>query len=167
MVIHGYKVSALGRLADMRKHDSTQVPRRAVENANRHLDVHGREFVARLGMKDLENVDLHWRSNDFSCALVSFAEGDDLLATVAIVSGIRPEADQKILEEAQEMLRSVCESVGETAGQELLQATERPAMFSIHWTTKEHKAMPLVMDMEICFATAFLERAFANAQYML
>jgi hypothetical protein len=166
MIIHGYTVSALGRLADTREHNSTHVPRRAVEGASRLLGVNGREFVARLGMKGLENVDLHWKSSDYSAALVTFAEDKDLLSTVVIVSGVRPEADRQALEAAQAMLRSVCETVGETAAEDLLQASERPAVVSIHWATRDHKAMSLVKDMEICFATTFLERAFASAKLM-
>ena len=123
MIIHGYTVSALGRLADTREHNTTQVPRRAVEGANRLLGVNGREFVARLGMKGLENVELHWKSTDFSAALVTFAEDNDLLSTEVIVSGIRPEADRQALEAAQVMLRSVCETVGETAAEDLLRAS--------------------------------------------
>jgi len=88
----------------------------------------------------------------------------DILSTDVILSGLRPEADHKAQQSGQSMIQDVCKSVGKTAAEGLFRADKRPAVACIRWSTKERKGMDVVMDLEICLATAFLERGFDTAK---
>ena len=167
MILHRYIVSAVGHLADSQELETSRVSRSAVEDAGRLLDLHGNTFQARLPLKGFGHIELHWKSEDFSCALATFSVEDGMLSTDVILSGLRPEADQKAQQSAQAMVQQVCESGGEQAAEGLYRADQRPAVACIRWSTKERKGMDLVMDLEICLATAFLYRAFRAVKVVL
>jgi hypothetical protein len=164
VILHRYTVSAVGHLADAREQDSIRLPRSAIENAGRLLDLHGNSFQARIPLKGFGHIELRWKSDDFSCALATFVVEDDMLSTDVVLSGLRPDADRKAQQSGQAMIQDVCKSVGETAAQGLFLADKRPAVACIRWSTKERKGMDLVMDLEICLAAAFLERGFHTSK---
>ena len=160
MILHRYIVSALGHLVDSGQRDSSRIPRSAVENAGRLLDANGNKFQARIPIKGLGHIQLDWRSDDYSCAMASFIAGEEMLSTDAILSGLRPDADRKVLESAQAMVRELCQSAGEKAADGIYRTDKRPAVACIRWSTQEREGMDLVEDLELCLAAAFLERGF-------
>ncbi len=143
------------------------MPRSAVENAGRILDHRGNSFQARLPLGDFGHIELRWKSDDFSCALATFAADNEMLSTDVILSGLRPEADLNAQQSGQGMIQELCTDAGETVAEGLFQAKERPALICIRWSTKERKGMDMVRDLEICLATAFLERGFQASKWML
>ncbi len=160
MILHHYTISAMGHQADSQEQDRSRVPRSAVEAAGRLLDRHGNSFQARIPLKGFGHIDLHWKSEDFSCALATFSVEDEMLSTEVILSGLRPDADRAVQQAAQAMVRETCESSGERASEGLLRADKRPAVACIRWSSREREGMDLVMDLEICLAAAFLDRSF-------
>jgi hypothetical protein len=160
MILHRYTISALGHLAGSSEQNCAALPRSAVEDAGRLLDRHGNKFQARVPLKGFGHVELRWKSDDFSCALATFTAEDDMLSTDVILSGLRPDADRMLQQSAQAMVRQVCQSGGEQAAEGIYHADKRPAVACIRWSAKEGKGMAQVMDLEVCLATAFLERAF-------
>jgi len=167
MILHRYLISAVGYLTGSREQDSARLPRSAVENAGQLLDLRGNSFQVRLPLQGFGHIDLHWKSEDFSCALANFSFEGEMLSTEVVLSGLRPDADRKVLEAAQGTVQEVCESAGERAAEDLLRADKRPAVACIRWSTKERKGMDRVTDLEICLAAAFLERAFHTAKLVL
>jgi hypothetical protein len=167
MRLHHYTVSAMGHLADSREQDSSRAPRSAVEDAGRLLDSHGNTFQARIPLRGFGHVELRWKSDDFSCALATFAVEDDVLSTDVILSGLRPDADRKVQQSAHAMVENVCASAGEQASEGIYRADKRPAVACIRWSTRERTGMDLVLDLETCLAIAFLERAFHTVKLVL
>ncbi len=164
MIIHGYVISALGHCANQRDYDSTKLHRPAVDYLAKFLATLGSHFRAGIPIKGLGQVDLDWSSASSSCGTGTFYSKGELLATDVIVSGIKPDEDQRALEAAQNTLEEICGEAGEGVEEELLIIPQRPAMASIRWSTKELKAVDLVGDMEVCLAAAFLERAVSSRE---
>ncbi|MFB3776831.1 MAG: hypothetical protein ACE141_04445 [Bryobacteraceae bacterium] len=164
MILHRYTVSAVGHLADWREMETSRLPRSAVEDAGELLDSHGATFQARIPVKGFGHIELRWKSEDFSCAVATFAAEDDMLSTDVVLSGLRPEADGKAQQAGQAMIRDVCKSASEVATDGLLRADKRPAIACIRWSTRQRTGMDLVNDLEICLAAAFLERGFRASQ---
>ena len=167
MILHDYTISALGHLAHSTQRDSANLPREAVDNAGRLLDAHGNSFKARVPLKGFGHIDLHWKSDDFSCALATFSIAEEMLSTDVVLSGLRPEADRKVQQAAYAMVQELCQSAGEQASDGLLRADQRPAVACIRWSTKERKGMDVVMDLEICLAAAFLEHALGSVKFLV
>jgi len=167
MILHDYTISALGHLARSTQRETANLPREAVDNAGRLLDAHGNLFKARVPLKGFGHIELHWKSDDFSCALATFSLDEEMLSTDAVLSGLRPEADRKVQQAAHAMVQELCQEVGEQASDGLLRAGERPAVACIRWSTKERKGMDVVRDLEICLATAFLERGFGSVKHLV
>jgi hypothetical protein len=159
-----YTVSALGHLVDSRNDDSSSLPRSMVEDAGRMLDLRGNNFQAQLPWKGAGQVELRWKSDDFSCALATFVADGDMLSTDVILSGLRLEPDRKAQQDGQAMIQELCDGAGETAAEGILRADKRPAVVCIRWVTSERQEMDLVKDLEMCFAAAFLERGFQTAR---
>lgn len=167
MVLNEYTISALGHLAAHRERDTSRLSRAAVEGAGVMLDKHVGSFQARLAIKGFQNLSLTWKSDDYSCALASFVEGGEVLSAAVVLSGLRPEADAKVLAAAQKMIEDVCRAAGAPASGGLHQAVKRPMLASIRWSTSERKGMPEILELELCLAAAFLERAFENVKWLM
>jgi hypothetical protein len=118
-------------------------------------------------LKGFGHIELHWKSDDFSCALATFLLDEEMLSTDVILSGLRPEADRKVQQAAHAMVQELCQSAGERATDGLLRADQRPAVACIRWSTKERKGMNVVRDLEICLAVAFLERGFGSVKHLV
>ena len=166
MTVHDYTISALGHLARSARLDSTDLPREAVDNAGRLLDAHGNSYRARVPLKGFGHIELHWKSEDFSCALATFSLDEEMLSTDVILSGLRPEADRKVVQAAQAMVQDLCDAVGEPSTDGLLHADKRPAVACIRWSSQERKGMDVVRDLELCLAVAFLERGQRSARLL-
>ena len=165
MIIHGFTISAFGHCAGKQKYDSRKLARNAVSYLTSMLESHGNDFQLNIPMKGIGEIELRFTSENLSCALVTFSAGDELLSTNVIASGIKPEADTKALEMGQVALKNVCEAAEEEVpAEDLLRITERPALATIRWTTRDRKTMDLLADMELCFAAAFLERSFKTGE---
>ncbi|MEN6535810.1 MAG: hypothetical protein ABFD60_02910 [Bryobacteraceae bacterium] len=167
MTIHGFTISAFGHCASKQTYDSAKLSRDAVNYLTSLIDSNGNDFNLSVPMKDVGQVKLQWTSEHLSWALASIINGDELLSTLVMVSGIHREADQHALEIAQSALEDVCKAAGETARDDLLQITDRPAVVTIRWSTSERRTQDLLSDMEACLAAAFLERAFEAGRMAL
>lgn len=166
MKLHTYTISALGHLADSSRQDTDGLPPDAVENAGHLLDSHSGTFKARIPLRGIGHIDLHWESEDFSCALATFSIDDEMLSTDAILSGLRPEADRKTQQIAHAMVQEFCRENGENASDGMLRADQRPAVACVRWSTRERKGMDVVRDLETCLAVAFLERGLKTAKLL-
>ncbi len=167
MVLHEYTVSALGHLASYRERDTSRLSRAAVEGAGVMLDKHPGSFQARLAVKGFQDLSLMWKSDDYSCALASLVDGEEVLSAAVVLSGLRPEADAKVLAAAQQMIDEFCRVAGAPASDGLRQAVKRPMLASVRWSTVERKGMPEILELELCLAAAFLERAFENVKWLM
>jgi hypothetical protein len=167
VVLHEYTISALGHLAGYRERETAKLGLSAVEGAGMLLDRHGGVFQARMAVKGFENLKLHWKSEDYSCALATFSADEEVLSAAVIMSGLRPEADAKVRGAAQGMIESFCRAAGEPASDGLMRADKRPMVACIRWSTKDRKGMSEVRDLEVCLAAAFLARAFDNVKWLM
>jgi hypothetical protein len=167
MILHSYTISALGHIADSSKRDTDDLPADAVNNAGRLLDSHASTFKARIPLKGFGHIELDWRSEDYSCALATFSLDDEPLSTNVILSGLRPEADRKVLQSAYAMIRQVCETAEERPADGLLRVTQRPTLACIRWSTRERTGMNVVRDLEMCLAAAFLDRGFKSTRFLV
>jgi len=167
VVLNEYTISALGHLAGHRERESSRLSRAAVEGAGVMLDKHAGSFQARVAIKGFQDLSLTWKSDDYSCALASFADGEEVLSAAVVLSGLRPEADAKVLAVAQQMIDGFCRAAGEQASDGLRQAVKRPMLASVRWSTSERKGMSEILELELCLAVAFLERAFDNVKWLM
>jgi hypothetical protein len=161
MIVHGFTISAFGRLASRHRIETAKLARGAVDYLTSVLESHGNEFQVQIPLRGCGHIDLHWQSEHFSCALANFLSEGQLLATAVVVSGMRPQADQKVLRMGQTALENVCSAAGQAGpADELEHIQARPALASIHWSGEDRRKMELLGDVEICLAAAFLERSF-------
>jgi hypothetical protein len=151
-------------MVDARRSNPSTEMRPAIENAGRILDSKGSSFQAVMPLPGFGQIELRWKSDDFSCALVSFVADGEMLSTDAILSGLRPEADRKVQQAGHALIQDLCNSSSESAAEGVLGADRRPAIICIRWSTAERKGMNLVRDLEMCLAIAFLERGFQTAK---
>ncbi len=167
MILHEYTISALGHLANSKEQDLAALPRDAVGNAGRLLDRHGNKFQATIAGSGSDGFRLQWESDDLSCAKATFSAGQEMLSTNIILSGLRPEADRRLLAATHEMLKDICRAAGATASDGLLKLPHRPALVYVRWSSREEKGMDVVRDLEVCLAAAFLERGFEAVRLAL
>src|SRR4030042_1975970 len=113
MILHDYTISALGHLARSTQRNTSSLPREAVDNAGSLLDNHANTFKARIPLRGFGHIELHWKSDDFSCALATFSLEEEMLSTDAVLSGLRPEADLKVQQAAHAMVQQLCQGAGE------------------------------------------------------
>ncbi len=131
------------------------------------LDSHGNEFQLSVPMKGVGEIELRMSSKHLSCGIASFSSGSELLSTNVMVSGINLEADKEALRMGQVALTNVCAAAEEAPpADDIVNILERPSLATIRWTTRDRKTMDLLADMEVCFAAAFLQRAFRGAEML-
>ncbi len=167
MVLNQYTISALGHVAALREHETSALGRSAVKRAGELLDQRGSSFEARVVLRGFGDLRVNWTSEDYSCALAIFSVDDEVLSADVILSGLRPEADEKARAAALKLIGDFCLSTGETPADGLARAEKRPMVACIRFSTSERKGMSQVRDLELCLAAAFLERAFENLKWLM
>jgi len=167
MIIHGFTISAFGHCAGKQEHDSRKLARNAVGYLTSLLDSYGNEFQLNVPMKGVGEIELRMSSKHLSCGMASFSAGGELLSTNVMVSGVNLEADKEALRMGQVALTNVCAAAEEAPpADDIVNILERPSLATIRWTTRDRKMMDLLADIEICFAAAFLQRAFRGAEIL-
>ena len=128
------------------------------------LDRHGDNFETKMPLKGIGEIELRWFSAHLSSGTATFFADGEPLSTNVMVSGIRPEADSEALAAAHSTLLKFCKAAGERASDALLRIEERPALASVRWSARDRREMEAVLDIEICLAAAFLERAYETGK---